>query len=81
RGDPRDNKPGQRIVIPEHPAQIAAVDIDLERVRRLYLQRAIESLPTAASMSAIDLDFLAAETRTSRAYVQESIDELRRTSG
>jgi len=81
RGDPRDNKPGQRIVIPEHPAQIAAVDIDLERVRRLYLQRAIESLPTAASMSAIDLDFLAAETRTSRAYVQESIDELRRKSG
>jgi cysteine synthase len=81
RGDPRDNKPGQRIVIPEHPAQIAVADVDLENVRRLYLQRAIESLPETASMTEVDLDFLAAETRTSRAYVQESIDELRRKSG
>jgi cysteine synthase len=29
RGDPRDNKPGQRIVIPEHPSQVAVVDVDL----------------------------------------------------
>jgi cysteine synthase len=77
RGDPRDNKPGQRIVIPEHPAQIAVVDIDLDRVRRLYLRRASESLPEGATLSDVDLDFLAAETRTSRGYVQESIDELR----
>jgi cysteine synthase len=81
RGDPRDNKPGQRIVIPEHPGQIAAMDVDLERVRRLYLQRASESLPETAAVSEVDLDFLAAETRTNRAYVQESIDELRRKSG
>jgi len=78
RGHPRDDAPGRRIVIPEHPSQIAVVDVDLERVRRLYLQRAIESLPETASVSEVDLDFLAAETRTSRGYVQESIDELRR---
>ena len=77
RGDPRDNKPGQRIVIPEHPSQIAVVDIDLDRVRRLYLRCAIESLPDGAVLSDIDIEFLAAETRTSRGYVQESIDELR----
>jgi cysteine synthase len=81
RGDPRDNKPGQRIVIPEHPGQIAAMDVDLEGVRRLYLLRAIESLPQTASVSEVDLDFLATETRTTRAFVQESIDELRRKSG
>jgi cysteine synthase len=80
RGDPHDNKPGQRIVIPEHPAQTAVVDVDLERVRRLYLQRAIESLPDTDRISDADLDFLAAETRTSGAYVQESMDELRRTT-
>jgi len=81
RGDPRDNKPGQRIVIPEHPSQIAVVDIDLDRVRRLYLRHAIESLPGGAALKDIDIEFLAAETRTSRGYVQESIDELRGKTG
>jgi 2-amino-4-ketopentanoate thiolase beta subunit len=81
RGDPRDNQPGQRIVIPEHPSQIAVVDIDLDHVRRLYLRRAIESLPEGATLSDADLEFLAAETRTSRSYVQGVIDALRGKTG
>ena len=31
RGDPKDNKPGQRIVIPEHPSQIAVTDVALDQ--------------------------------------------------
>ncbi|HXQ21735.1 MAG TPA: 2-amino-4-oxopentanoate thiolase subunit OrtB [Candidatus Acidoferrales bacterium] len=78
RGHPRDNQPGRRIVIPAHPSQIAVVDVDLDGVRRLYLQRAVESLPEGATLSDVDLEFLAADTRTSRGYVQGIIDELRR---
>lgn len=78
RGDPRDNQPGRRIVIPEHPSQIAVVDIDLEGVRRLYLQRAVEPLPEGATLGDVDIEFLAAETRSDRGYVQGIIDELRR---
>ena len=70
RGDPRDNKPGHRIVIPEHPSQIAVVEVDLDRVRHLYLQRAVESLPADATLSDVDIEFLAAETRTGRDSVQ-----------
>jgi len=70
RGDPRDNKPGQRIVIPEHPSQIKVAEIDLDGVRRLYLRRAIESLPEGTTLSDVDLDFLAAETRARRGYVE-----------
>jgi hypothetical protein len=81
RGDPRDNRPGQRIVIPEHPAQLAVVDVDLERLRRLYLQRALESVPAGARLGEADLDFLAEETRCSRARVEEILHELRRTPG
>jgi hypothetical protein len=40
----------------------------------LYLRHAIESLPDR-TLSDLDIEFLAAETRTSRDYVQESIDE------
>ena len=30
RGDPKENKPGATIVIPEHPSQIQVVDVDLD---------------------------------------------------
>ena len=75
RGDPRDNKPGARIVIPEHPSQIGVTDVDLDRVRRSYLRNAIESLPADTAIGEADMDFLVAETRSSRTFVQETIDE------
>ena len=81
RGDPRDNRPGQRIVIPEHPSQIAVEQVGLERLRRLYLQRALESIPAGAQLSEVDLEFLAAETRTSHTYVAEVLRALRGTTG
>jgi cysteine synthase len=76
RGDPRENKPGQRIVIPELPSQIAVEDIDLDDVRRLYLRRALESVPDGSSLSDVDMEFLAAETRTDRTYVERALDDL-----
>ena len=76
RGDPRDNLPGERIVIPAHPAQIAVVDVDLDRVRHSYLRHAVDSLPGDTVLGDVDLEFLAAETRSTRAYVQETLDAL-----
>jgi cysteine synthase len=81
RGDPRDNRPGARIVIPEHPAQLRVVDVDLDHVRRSYLRNAFASLPGDAQLSDIDIDFLAAETRSGRAFVEETMDELRAEAG
>ena len=81
RGDPRDNRPGQCIVLPEHPAQIRVVDVDLERIRRSYVRHALESVPADAVLEEVDLEFLAAETRTDRNFVQEVIDEVRGKSG
>jgi cysteine synthase len=81
RGDPRDNQPGQRIVLPAHPSQIAVVDVDLDHVRRSYLRHAIDSVPEDAVLGDVDLDFLAAETRSSRHYVQEILEALRGNTG
>ena len=81
RGDPRDNRPGERIVIPAHPAQLAVVDVDLDHVRHSYLRHAIDSLPGDAVLGDVDLEFLAAETRSSRRYVQEILDALRGKTG
>ena len=76
RGDPKDNQPGQRIVIPEHPSQITVTDVDLDHIRRSYLHHAMESLHEGERLSDIDIDFLAAETRSSKTYVQEVINAL-----
>jgi cysteine synthase len=78
RGDPRDNNPGVAIVIPEHPSQIAVVDVDLDHVRRSYMRNAIESLPEGAALNDVDLAFLCEETRCNPTYVREVIDEMRR---
>lgn len=80
RGDPRENQPGRRIVIPEHPAQIRTVEVDLEHVRRSYLRHALESLPEGAALGEVDVEFLAAETRSSRNYVEGVIHECQRTA-
>ena len=81
RDDPRSQQPGERIVIPEHPAQLAVVDVDLDRLRRSYLRNALAALPAGTELTAADLVFLAEETRASQAYVQERLDEMRSKTG
>lgn len=81
RGDPRENVPGRRIVIPAHPSQISVEDVDLDRIRRSYLRNALGSVPAGTQTGETDLEFLATETRTSSAYVQEALDEMRGKTG
>jgi hypothetical protein len=50
-------------------------------VRRSYLRHAIDSLPGDVVLGDIDIEFLAAETRSSRGYVQETLDALRGNTG
>jgi cysteine synthase len=79
RGDPRESRPGASILIPEHPEQIRAVEVDLAHVRRSYLENALASGPQGRSLESEDLEFLAAETRWSVAQVKEVMDEVRGT--
>lgn len=81
RGDPRLNLPGKRIVIPEHPARINVVDVDLDHVRRSYLRKALTSVPADTSLTSSDIEFLAAETRATTSYIEEVLHGLRGTSG
>jgi len=81
RGDPRDNRPGHRIVIPEHPGQLAVVEQDLGQLRRSYLRHALGSLPPGTEPGEEDLTFLAEETRADRETLLETLHELRRTTG
>jgi cysteine synthase len=77
RGDPRGNQPGRRIVIPEHPAQLAAVEVDLDHLRRSYLRQALSALPEKSLLSELDCEFLAIETRLSMEKVKEILHGMR----
>lgn len=81
RGDPRDSRPGERILIPTHPAQIRVVDVDLDRVRRSYLRHALEGLAPGTRPGEADVRFLAEETRSSEDFVAEVIHEQAGTTG
>src|SRR5207244_2732952 len=60
-GDPRENQPGKRIVIPDDIDQVRAIDIDLRALRRSYLGRIAARRP-GRQLSEEEAQFLADET-------------------
>ena len=76
RGEPKTSKPGQSIVIPQNPGQLAVADVDLGHVRRSYLHNALKSLWPEKKLTTADFAFLAEETRLDPKTVEVMIDEL-----
>ncbi len=75
RGDPRENLPGKAIVIPEHFAQLNIVEMDLERMRRSYIRNAVEK-NRVEEITGQELQFLAAETRETEAFVAAILKDI-----
>ena len=67
-GDPRENQPGRRIVIPDDIDQVQAIDIDLNALRRSYLGRVADRRP--------DRPLTDEETRFLSDDIGVGIDEL-----
>jgi 2-amino-4-ketopentanoate thiolase beta subunit len=76
-GDPRENRPGQRIVIPAEIDQVQTIDIDLNVLRRSYLGRIADSRP-GRRPSEEENEFLAADTGVSREALTSLWDEAGR---
>lgn len=75
RGHPRDDLPGQRIIIPEHPRQIQVTEVNLDKVRQSYLKNAINKTGLT-SVSKEEVEFLVAETKSSESYLCELLKEM-----
>ncbi|WP_066350570.1 2-amino-4-oxopentanoate thiolase subunit OrtB [Fervidicola ferrireducens] len=75
RGDPADDKPGERIIIPEHPSQIRVKEIDLNVLRKSYISNCIENYKVE-KLTEEDIKFLAEDTKTDEEYVKGVLDEL-----
>ena len=77
-GDPKENKPGSAIVIPERPEQIRAVDFDLAHMRHSYVRNVLKAAGEGYAPTPDDIAFLAADTNSDPAVVEATVAELRK---
>ncbi len=75
-GDPVDNVPGRRIVIPERPEQIEARDFDIGHMRASYIRNALSHAPAGYDPTPDDIAFLAQDTNSDTAFVEETLAAL-----
>jgi len=76
-GDPRDNRPGKLIVIPEDIDEVRANDIDLNGLRRSYLGR-IADTRADRPLTSEERQFLADDTGVSTEQLSALWDDLAR---
>jgi hypothetical protein len=76
RGDPRDQVPGERIIIPEHPSQLRVADLDMDAMRVRYLGGVCASAQIESQTALTDgeVDYLAAETNVSAEALKSLLD-------
>ncbi|MBA1334121.1 MAG: 2-amino-4-ketopentanoate thiolase, beta subunit [Firmicutes bacterium] len=72
-GDPSEDLPGTRIVIPEHPGQIRARDMDMDKLRKSYIINCLEHC-RAVELTEREMEFLAEETKTSVEFVRQCLN-------
>jgi cysteine synthase len=61
-GDPKEQVPGENIVIPEHPSIVSVTDLDMEGLKNSYMKNVINKL-TDNKVEQIDIEFLSLETK------------------
>lgn len=68
-GDPAKSVPGQSIILPEHPKQIRIVDMDMDSLRRSYINNALAQLE-GESLAPEDISFLAEDCRCTPEFIK-----------
>jgi cysteine synthase len=74
-GNPTDQVPGVNIILPKTPDLIKAVDLDMTKTRKSVVKNAVNA-NQIKHVSNQDIQFLVAETKTNRAFIEETLKEL-----
>lgn len=74
-GDPKEEIPGKNIVLPAHPSQIKATDLDLDRMRTSLIKTALKSYEVNPTEE--DCKFLAEDANTTVDFVKAQIENLK----
>lgn len=75
RGNPEEEVPGESIIIPERPEQIAVTELNLDDFRRKYLEVNVKD-KNFDRITHEEIAFLAAETNQSEENVKEMLRDM-----
>ncbi|WP_069649418.1 2-amino-4-oxopentanoate thiolase subunit OrtB [Caloranaerobacter ferrireducens] len=74
-GNPDEEVPGKNIILPSHPSQIKARDLDLDKIKKSYIKNCIETTKIDY-LTKEDIDFLVEDTKSNEEFVKQILDEL-----
>lgn len=74
-GDPDKDTPGKDIILPEHPSMIKARYSDMDKLRKSYIKKSVQHV-NASWAEDKDIEYLAAETKSDRKFVTETLKEV-----
>lgn len=74
-GNPREEKPGVNIILPESPKAIEIKDVDLDRLKRSAVKNATKGIER--ELTAEEFDYLAEEINDSVEKVKSLLEELK----
>jgi NACalpha-BTF3-like transcription factor len=76
RGNPiKEDLPGKRIVIPEHPSQIGYIEFNMEDIRKSYVKEVMKRYGKT-KFTKDEVSFMAEDTNTTEDKIKEYIKEL-----
>ena len=75
RGNPRENVPGKRIIIPEKVKQVQVEDFDIVKIRRSYVEK-VQNVLEGYSPTQEDMTFLAEDSKSTVEMVREDLKSL-----
>jgi len=73
-GDPKEQVPGENIVIPSHPSIISVIDADMEGLKESYIKNCVNKL-IDNKVEQVDIKFLSLETKLSVEKVVEILKQ------
>ncbi len=81
RGNPaKEDKPGERIVIPEKPEQIQTSSVELDKLRKSYLKNVVKNTGVK-ELKPEEMAFVSAELGIDEQQVSQLIDQVLREEG
>jgi len=74
-GDPKEEAPGENIILPENPSYLDVDEMNLDKVRKSYIRNAIKN-NDITKISKEDLEFLIEDTKGDPEFIKNILTEL-----
>ena len=78
-GNPKDEIAGKNLILPQSPELLKCVDVDINKIRKSYIKNCVlnNKINDVNNLSNDDIEFLMKETKSSKEFVIEVIDNLK----